>query len=156
MPPTQLKVDEKSTDVPDNHPSFTQHVFHSRRSTYLRTSNCTLPFSFLSFPTTGNAVRCYACTVKVPRDRKHSSQENGTDAWEEARPRLCSQFDGGRRFEVDCPLSTLCQSRTFWLHTQTGRSHLCVKTCIRVTNWENINCSFPLHLLLLLKQGPYP
>ena len=36
-------------------------------------------------------------------------------------PRLCSQFDAGRRFEVDCPLSTLCQSRTFSLHTHSGR-----------------------------------
>ena len=37
--------------------------------------------------------------------------------------RLCSKFDGSERFVVECPLSTLCKTRMFHLHTHTGWLH---------------------------------
>ncbi len=86
-------------------------------------------------------MKCYFCTVKASSDRRNSAPaplstpakgnetkfEDGVEAAEAVNgPRLCSQFDAGRRFEVDCPLSTLCQSRTFSLHTHSGRVSLCL------------------------------
>jgi len=59
-------------------------------------------------PTPVGSLRCYVCTVKPPR---------GANATQ-----LCSRFDGGPSYEVECPLSTLCESRTFRLHTHRGEN----------------------------------
>ena len=77
------------------------------------------------------AVRCFSCTVKTPSRRKmvkaaEIGGENATGALASSdhkiptAKRLCSKFDGSERFAVDCPLSTLCKTRTFHLHTHTG------------------------------------
>ena len=76
------------------------------------------------------AVRCFSCTVKPPSRRKsaeiigNNNEENGTIRSGEIGQRLCSKFDGSERFVVECPLSTLCKTRTFHLHTHRGRLDL--------------------------------
>ncbi len=89
------------------------------------------------------SVRCYFCTVKLTsKDRQsmaahrrqltNSTSDNDGDLVPIYKPKLCSQFDGGERFQIDCPLSTLCQARTFKLHTQSrGSISVTTRGCAR-------------------------
>jgi len=88
------------------------------------------------------AVRCFSCTVKTPSRRKmvkaaEIGGENATGALASSdhkiptAKRLCSKFDGSERFAVDCPLSTLCKTRTFHLHTHTDSHRVTVRGCAK-------------------------
>lgn len=63
------------------------------------------------------AVKCFFCSVRPP------SKTSGLPE------RLCSQFDASPNFEIDCPLSTLCQTRTFTLQTHSGSISITTRGC---------------------------
>eukprot|EP00094_Tigriopus_californicus_P006781 TCALIF_06532-PA protein Name:"Protein of unknown function" AED:0.04 eAED:0.04 QI:0/0.66/0.25/0.75/0.66/0.75/4/29/238 len=63
------------------------------------------------------AVKCFFCSVRPPSKRSGQPE------------RLCSHFDEGPNFEIDCPLSTLCQTRTFTLQTHSGSISITTRGC---------------------------
>ena len=93
-------------------------IKHSSVFTELCHHHCIL-FSFYLLPVSG--LTCFSCTVKPP-SKARSAANNNTFV------RLCSRFDASPSYEVDCPLSTLCQTRTFQLHTRSGEE---LESCIK-------------------------
>lgn len=86
------------------------------------------------------AVRCFSCTVKPPSRRKMAEEEaglignnNGENRTRAVKSgqRLCSKFDGSERFVVECPLSTLCKTRMFHLHTHTDSHRVTMRGCAK-------------------------